>query len=134
MALGNAPQRLSIIYAVTRIAVALIFFYHGLVPKILFADPTEVEMNRTLMPWADERLALVGSGVAELIFSALLLVFFRTQWFNYLIMVFGTVALLTIVVVLPHIMTSAFNPFSTNVGLVTLAVVNWLARDGGKTA
>lgn len=129
---GSDARKLAMIYAVSRCAVALIFFYHGLVPKILFADPSEVEMNQTLMPGVDEQLALVGSGVAELIFSALLLLFFRTRWFNYLIVVFGSGALLTIVVRLPHLMTAAFNPFSTNVAIVALAVVNLLACPGSK--
>lgn len=131
---GSDAHKLATIYTLSRCAVALIFFYHGLVPKILFGDPSEVEMNQTLMPWADEKMALVGSGVAELIFAVLLVVFFRIRWFNYLIVGFGTGALLTIVVMLPHMLTAAFNPFSTNVGIVALAVANLLASDGGKTS
>jgi len=115
------------IYLLTRCTLAAIFFYHGLVPKIIFGDPTEVKMNERLMPMVNENFALIGSGVLEVVFAILILVFYRVKLFNYAIIGFGIVATLTILFALPQIFTHAFNPFSTNLSIVILATINLMA-------
>lgn len=125
---GPELVRLDRVYLLSRLALAVIFFYHGLVPKLLFRSPQEIEMNSTFTPWVEESFALISSGVAEILISVLLLVCYRARFFNYAILFFGTAATLAIALMLPHLLTDAFNPFSTNVAIVGFAIINLLAR------
>lgn len=117
------------IYLVSRLGLAAIWFYHGLVPKLIFGAPQEVEMNSVFLPFIGKETALITSGIAEVLFAIALLVFYRVRWFNAVIIAFGTVASLAIVVALPHMYIEAFNPFSTNLSIVLLAVINWMSAE-----
>lgn len=116
-------------YLATRLGLAAIWFYHGLVPKLIFGASQEVEMNSTFMPFVPEKVALISSGVAEIVFAVALLVFYRVRWFNYVIIAFGTLASVAILVALPHMYTEAFNPFSVNLSIVLLAWLNLLTAE-----
>lgn len=126
--------RLSRVYFASRIGLAAIFFYHGLVPKILFADDTEIEMNEVFMPFVGEKFALISSGILEIIFAILLLVLFRNRILNYLIIFFGIGATLAILIKLPHLLTDAFNPFSTNLAIVLFALINLWTQERNENA
>lgn len=91
-------------------------------------------MNTTFMPMIEKNFALIGSGVAEVVFALVLLTFFRVQWFNYVVIGFGTLATIAISLQLPHIMTGAFNPFSTNLSIVVFAVINLLAANSHESS
>lgn len=117
------------IYLVSRLGLAGIWLYHGLVPKLLFGASQEVEMNTVFMPFVGEKAALISSGIAEVVFAILLLAFYRVRWFNYVTIAFGSVASLAILVALPHLYTEAFNPFSTNLAIVLLAVINLMSAE-----
>ncbi len=119
--------RLSTIYRLSRWVLALIFVYHGLVPKILFRNAQEIEMNTAFAPAVEETFALISSGVAELLLAVLLVWLYRWQILNYAIIAFGCLATLAIVISLPHLLANAFNPFSTNLALVALAGINCLS-------
>lgn len=112
------------IFWLSRIGLATVFFYHGLVPKLLFRNAQEIEMNARFVPAVDESVALIGSGIAEIVFSLGLLICFRVRWFNYLIIAFGCLATIAIAFQLPHLLANAFNPFSTNLSIVLLAAIN----------
>ena len=118
------------IYAISRISIAAIFLYHGLVPKILFANNQEVMMNDALMPFVPERVALISSGIAEVVYAVLLLVFYRSKWLLYPAIVFATLVTPALLLVLPGLFENAFNPFSINLAVVTLCIINMKTREG----
>ena len=68
-------------HAYARGAMAFVFAYHGLVPKLLRRDVDELAMLRAAhvpQDWAPATLA--GAGVAELAFALILLRFWGRRW------------------------------------------------------
>ena len=117
-------QPLPRIYLISRISLAAIWFYHGLVPKIIFPDPREIEMNDVLIPFLDQHHALLITGAAELLFAVLYLALYRSKFLNFLIIGFGVCVTILIAVTLPHLLTGAFNPLTLNLGFIALAMIN----------
>lgn len=115
------------IYSLSRISVSIIFFYHGLVPKILFGNAQEIMMNNEFMPFLSEQVALYSSGVFEILYAISLLVFFNNKWLVVPAIVFPIVATAAIFFALPELFHNAFNPFSTNLSLLVLALINFKA-------
>ena len=112
------------IYAISRISIAVIFLYHGVVPKLLFANSQEVMMNEALMPFVPEKVALISSGVAEVIYAVLLIVFYRSKKLLYPAIGFATLVTPALLITVPELFKNAFNPFSINLALVCLCVIN----------
>jgi len=111
-----------------RWALALMFFWHGLVPKILWLSPDEVAMIQAHgMALQDPARVAWVAGVLEMVL-ALLLVTVRTQ--RWPVLVAGTALLALLLDVLlfsPHLLLQAFNPLSTNLAGLALCLIAWLA-------
>lgn len=112
------------IYLITRVSIAIIFFYHGLIPKILFGSPQEILMNEALLPMLSEQMALQLSGWAEIAFAVLILVYFNSRWQIYLVLLFSCGITVTLLFTLPSLFIDAFNPFTINMSLFVLALLN----------
>ncbi|HMO14633.1 MAG TPA: DoxX-like family protein [Pirellulaceae bacterium] len=112
------------VYFLSRLSLAVIFFYHGLIPKLMFGDSQEVEMNEKFMPWLGREFALVSSGLLELAFAVVLLAWFRSRIPIYCVLVFAMVATMALLFGFPEYFTEAFNPFSINFSLVMFALIN----------
>ena len=121
------------IYAISRWSLAAIFFYHGLVPKLLFKHEQEVLMNGTMLPFVPEQTALLVSGWMEVALAISFLVLYRNLWLNYAAIFFLISVTIGIGVMLPELMAYAFNPFSLNLAVVALAWINILCS-GSKEA
>ena len=121
-------------YFLSRLSISMIFFYHGLVPKILFGNAQEIMMNDAFMPFVAEKVALYASGVLEILYAILLLVFFRNKWLVVPAMVFPVVATVAIFFALPALFENAFNPFSTNLSVLVLAFINFKSCSEKQTA
>ncbi|MBZ0166561.1 MAG: DoxX-like family protein [Candidatus Omnitrophica bacterium] len=121
------------IYILSRCALAVIFFYHGLIPKLLLQHEQEVLMNDALMPFVPEQTSLVVSGWMEIVLAICFLVFFRNLWLNYVAIFFLVSVTVAIAVQLPELMAYAFNPFSLNLAVVVLAVINIMAARRGQS-
>jgi len=112
---------------ISRLTLVFIWFYHGLVPKIIFANEQEVLMNATFLPFLSKEFTLLTSGVIELVYAVLLLVFFRSKVLLYPAIGFSVVATLAILIKIPELFENAFNPFSTNLSVLCLCLINLLA-------
>jgi len=112
---------------ISRLTLVFIWFYHGLVPKIIFANEQEVLMNATFLPFLSKEFTLLTSGVIELVYAVLLLVFFRSKVLLYPAIGFSVVATLAILIKIPELFENAFNPFSTNLSVLSLSLINLLA-------
>lgn len=111
-------------YKITRLSLAIVFLYHGIVPKIIFGSAQEIEMNNFFMPFLSEKNALLISGVLEIIYAITLLVFFRSKLLLipcYIFMLFVTPIL---IFKFPHFFTEAFNPFTLNFSILVLTILN----------
>ena len=113
-------------YFITRISVAIIFLYHGLVPKLLYKNSQEILMNNTLMPFVAEAPALLFSGIAEVLYAIALVVFYRSRALMYPTMVFSVLVTIALIFSLPGLFQNAFNPFTINLSIFVLALINTL--------
>ncbi len=124
---GQTPETsltLALIHALARLAVAFIWIWHGLVPKLLFRNPderlmlTQSGLPADLLPWI---------GAAEILFGLLLLAVWRSR---PLLLVSATAMLAATVAVAvnsPAFLTAAFNPVTLNLAVFTLSLLAFLA-------
>lgn len=108
----------------TRITLAFIWFYHGLVPKILFKSPLEIQYNDQFIPFFSQDVALYITGVLEISFALCMLAFYHARFANYIIISFGLATGVVIAIYFPESCVGAFNPISLNVAMIALSVLN----------
>jgi DoxX-like family len=123
---GAAPAatlRQFVTHACARITLALVFAYHGLVPKLLRRDADEISMLKDagLSPdW------LPAAGIAELAFAFVLLWFWRRGWPSVAALGLMLAATVGVVATSPHYLGAAFNPLTLNLSVAALCVVDLL--------
>lgn len=125
-------RRLAQIAWLARLALALVFIWHGLAPKILWLSPDEVAMIAAHgLPdhplFAPQLIAAVG-GIAEIFLGILLLTVRRQRWPLLVAGAVLLVLLLDVALLSPHLLIQAFNPLSTNLAALALCAVAWLAE------
>ncbi|WP_288132714.1 DoxX-like family protein [Microbulbifer sp.] len=111
-------------YALCRLSIAFVWLYHGLVPKLLGPHRDELAMNMALGLTAEnaQLLARVG-GVSEVLFSAVVILFWKQRW-PLVLTVAGMVALLIYsLIAVPTLAMGAFNPVTTNLCVLALSLV-----------
>jgi len=113
---------------VSRIALALIFAYHGLVPKLLARHPDEIAMLRDA-GIAEGRLNFVLTmfGFGELFLAACLLLCWRKRWPAFVCIGLMFAATLGVAVGSPRFLSAAFNPVSLNFAVASLAIMDVIA-------
>jgi hypothetical protein len=120
--------RLAAIHGLARVGLAAIFLWHGLVPKLLGPDPTEIAIVTGLGIGGDvARPALVGLGLAESVFAVALLLTWHRAALAGFVLVFSILATVASVAVVPALTTGAFTPITFNLGLGVLAVIDLLS-------
>src|SRR3989338_8486986 len=110
-----------------RIALALVFIWHGMVPKILWLSPDELVMIQVHNLPAPEWVASIA-GLAEIILG-LLLLWRRQRWPLLLAGLLLIGLLLDVALFSPHLLLQAFNPLSTNLAALALCWVAWRAGE-----
>ena len=130
----TAPElsmRFAVVHALSRIAVAAVWLWHGLVPKLLFRDADErimlahVGLPESWLPW-------IGS--AEIVMALLVLSTWRWRGMFVLQALLMLVALLAVALQSPHYLTHAFNPVTLNLLVVVLSFIGWIASRDLPTA
>lgn len=115
---------LSSIHGVARISVALVWIWHGLVPKLMFHHADEVMMlhQAHISPrW------LSALGISEIVMGILVLFTWNRRialFASALLMVLATVG---VAVFSPQFLPAAFNPVSLNFSVLALCVVGLIA-------
>lgn len=127
---GVSPEqamRQTLVHVIARVALAAIFVYQGLVPKLLTRNVDEIAMLRDAGVPADlTTIASITLGVLELAFAAVLLVAWHRRW--PMSVCLGSMLLATAAVGLtsPRYFEAAFNPASLNVAVASLAAIDLL--------
>ena len=116
---------------IARSALAFIFGYHGLVPKLLWLSPGERAMIEAHGIRQVEALAMVA-GVFEVMLALWMLIAWRSAWPLAVAALLLVGLLLDVAVFSPSLLVAAFNPVSLNVAGVALCAVAWNCRE--KTA
>ena len=120
-------MRQTLVHLIARIALAAVFAYQGVVPKLLARSVDEVAMLRDVGVSADvTNTAVISLGILELAFAAALLVAWLRRW--PLFVCLGSMLLATAVVGLnsPRYFEAAFNPASLNLAVACLAAIDLL--------
>lgn len=112
---------------VARAGLAFMFFYHGLVPKLLAVSAGERLMIAAHGFENPERVAQL-SGLVEILMAVWLL----SPWYKRASLAVAGVVLAGLLVdvamVTPHLLAEAFNPVSLNLAGLALCAVAWLAE------
>jgi hypothetical protein len=120
-------MRQTLVHIVARVGLALIFAYQGLVPKLIARHADEIAMLHDVGVAADVRnVAVTALGVSELVLGAFLLFSWHRRWPPSLCVGLMLLATAVVGVNSPRYFDAAFNPFSLNVAVACLAVVDLL--------
>ncbi len=113
-------------YVICRLMIAFVWVYHGLVPKLLGPHTDELAMNMALGLNLEQakQLAFLG-GSAEIAFGVAVLVFWKHRW-PLVLTALSMVGLLAFALTVhPLLAVAAFNPVTTNLTVLALAVVGY---------
>jgi hypothetical protein len=116
--------RQSAVHACARLPLALVFAYHGLVPKLLLRDRDEVALLR------DARVppgSLPMLGIAELAMAVVLLLFWRSRWPPALCIALMAAATVSVAAFSPRYLGAAFNPVTLNLCVAALALIDLMS-------
>lgn len=110
--------------AVARLAVALVFIYEGLVPKLLYHHATELALLLASgIPAVDAPGVLTAVGIAEIVLGVLVLVRWTWRWPLIVTIALMIAALIDVSLTAPAALTSAFNPITLNAATAALAAI-----------
>jgi len=114
----------ALIYALSRGTVAFIWFYHGLVPKLLYHDRIELDLlSRIGTQAASLRAAATIAGWGEVLFALLLMLLWRRRWPLWLTLALMLTGIPIVAATSPSYLTAAFNPLTLNLGIAVLALI-----------
>jgi uncharacterized membrane protein YphA (DoxX/SURF4 family) len=124
---GQTPEAsaaLSLIHATARAAIAAIWIWHGLVPKLMYRSLDEQAMLAqaglpvSLLPWVGGLEIAIG-------------VLFLWAWYwRGAFVANGVMMLLALAAVgikSPEYLKAAFNPVTLNLAMIALSAVGWIA-------
>jgi uncharacterized membrane protein YphA (DoxX/SURF4 family) len=124
-----AALRRSLVYALSRLTLAFVFLYHGLLPKLLLRHPDEIALiTAGGIPAPLVLPVLIALGIGEVIFGLLFLLLWRVHVVFPVAAAGMILALLPVVITAPGYLGAAFNPVTLNAAVFALAVIGWLSR------
>jgi hypothetical protein len=128
---GIAPEismQRSLIHGLARGALAFVWLYQGLVPKLIVQHADELAMiQQAGISAMSAPLAVQVIGWSEVAFGLSLLIFFRQRWPLLLTVILMIGALIGVALNSLRFLVAAFNPVSLNVLMIALALAGLLA-------
>src|SRR5438445_7240521 len=124
----EASRDRALVYALSRGTMAFIWFYHGLVPKLLYHDKIELDLLSRIAPPERLHTAATLAGVVEVAFALLFLVLWRRSWPLWLTVALMLVGIPVVAISAPEYLTAAFNPLTLNLSVAALALIAIIAR------
>jgi hypothetical protein len=123
-----AMQR-SVIHAIARVAIAILFLYQGLFPKLLERHPSELAIlaDAGLGP-AAAHSALTAIALAEIAIAAVLLFAWSRGGAFALVFALMVISLAGVAFFSPRHLVAAFNPVALNTAVASLAAIGWLTN------
>lgn len=124
----STSLRSSLIHALARLSLALIWLYQGLIPKLLFLHEDELAMMVAAgVPVEQTMLAVRVFGLAEIGFALLLLAMWNRRWLLLVNIPLMLLALLGVGLTSPAYLVAAFNPVTLNLAVIILSVIGYLS-------
>ena len=111
------------VYVSSRLMIAFVWLYHGLIPKLIYRNTDELSLLRDAgIPNSHLHAAMSSLGIIEVCFALAFVIFWKSRWPLWLT-IFGMIsALLTVGITSPGFLTAAFNPVTLNLAVTALAV------------
>ncbi len=123
------------IYGITRLTLALIWLYQGLIPKLLYHNRDELRMLTDAGVSSSHLLSIVTLfGCLEVAFGVVLVLFWRARWPLWCTFIAMVAATLAVSVNSSAYLTAAFNPVTLNLAVAALAAIALLAAANLPTA
>lgn len=120
----EASRDRALTYALARGIVAFVWFYHGLVPKLLFHNSIEADLlSRVAIAPQNLRIAITLAGGFEVTFAILLLLLWRHRWPLCLTIMLMLIGIPVVAASAPEYLSAAFNPVSLNISLAAFAFI-----------
>jgi hypothetical protein len=118
----------TIIHGLSRVTVAVVWLYQGIVPKLIAGHADELEMlgNVGIADSAGPTV-LVVAGFAEVVMGVIVLAFFRRRWPLTLTVMLMILATVGVAISSPQFLAAAFNPVSLNLLLAVLSLTGLIA-------
>jgi DoxX-like protein len=117
--------RQTLIHVAARTALAIVFTYQGLVPKLLTRHVDEIALMAAAgVPARMTAAAVMALGFAELALAAVLVVRWSRAWPVWLCVVAMPIATITLAISSPPFFEAAFNPFSLNMSVAAIAAID----------
>jgi hypothetical protein len=114
----------TLVYSIARVSVAFTWFYHGLFPKLLRHDATELDLLKRIgTPASEVMMAVTIAGWGEIIFAFLLLVLWKQKWPLWLTVILMLMGGTVVAITAPAYLGAAFNPVTLNLGVAALSVI-----------
>ncbi|WP_144393353.1 DoxX-like family protein [Pleionea sediminis] len=126
-----ASNTLAKINRISRWTLAFVFAYHGLVPKILWLSPTEVELMQA--HHLDASIFSPVAGVFELLLALSIVTLKKSLVPVYLAMLLLLVLLLDVLLIKPELLIDAFNPVTVNGVTFIMAYIVCITHSATKT-
>jgi len=135
---GVAPEvsrDRAVIHGIARLALALIWCYQGLVPKLLYHNRDEIKMLTDAGVSSSHLLSIVTLfGCLEVGFGVVLVLLWRSRWPLWCTLVAMCAATLAVSINSSDYLTAAFNPVTLNLAVASLAATALLAMADLPTA
>lgn len=117
-------QNSSVILTICRIAIAFVWIYQGIVPKLFGPHPDELAMGMAFgLTEHDARLSSYASGVMEIVFGLIVLWLYRLRWPYAVTAAAMVVLFLFTAIYAPQALYSAFNSTTLNLTVLALSLV-----------
>lgn len=113
--------KLARIHLAARAVLAFVFVYHGLVPKILWLSTTEAALAAAHGLYAP--IVSPIAGVGEILLGGALLFLRRTLLPVYAAIAALVLLLLDVMIMMPALLSEAFNPVTLNLAVIFIAYV-----------
>ncbi len=122
-------------YNLSRTAIAIIWLYHGLIPKLLFTHTTELELVQKGLIVGTPEMTVLIAGVVEVIIGLSVVVFWNSERPIYISLFGFTLLLMGAVALSPEYATHAFNPITLTLSAIFFCLIqlveSTLRRESG---
>lgn len=110
-------------YNLSRTAIAFIWIYHGLIPKLIYSHATEIELISKGPTLGSPMTTLLAAGVLEVVAGLCVIILWRSKWPIYLSLFGFAFLLVGSIVIAPEHATHAFNPVTLTVSAIFFCLI-----------